>query len=272
LSGVAILFLHSLKRIRTLLLAMGLLLAAFQILLIAVARSIFRSGGFRQLSALLPPFARQMMGPSFVSVMSFSGIVCVGYFHVAVMSALIGLAIAVSTQPASEIETGFADLILSRPVPRRAVITRTILLLLVCTAVTLGLMLSGTYGGLAALAPEGADVPEAKLLRSLVTGLGLLMLCWGGIALALASMARRRSTAGGIAGLLALATFLLDYAGRMWEPADRFARLSPFRYFNPFALVMGDPLPARSVYVLAGIAVAGFALAYVAYSRRDISH
>ena len=115
MSGVVILFLHSLKRIRTLLLAMGLLLAAFQILLIAVARSIFRSGGFQQLSALLPAFARQMMGPSFVAVMSFSGIVCVGYFHVAVMTALIGLAIAVSTQPASEIETGFADLILSRP-------------------------------------------------------------------------------------------------------------------------------------------------------------
>jgi hypothetical protein len=35
---------------------------------------------------------------------------------------------------------------------------------------------------------------------------------------------------------------------------------------------MGNPLPAKNLEVLAAIAVGGFILAYVFFSRRDISH
>jgi ABC-type transport system involved in multi-copper enzyme maturation permease subunit len=35
---------------------------------------------------------------------------------------------------------------------------------------------------------------------------------------------------------------------------------------------MGSALSAKNLYVLGGIAVAAFALAYLLYSRRDISH
>ena len=47
--------------------------------------------------------------------MSFSGIVCLGYFQLAVMGALIAIAVTLATTPASEVETGFMDLILARP-------------------------------------------------------------------------------------------------------------------------------------------------------------
>ena len=76
----------------------------------------------------------------------------------------------------------------------------------------------------------------------------------------------------GIAGLLALTAYLTDYIARAWKPAESVAWLSPFRYYTPFELVMGSALPAKSLCVLGGIAVAGFALAYLLYSRRDISH
>ena len=81
--SAALLFAHSLKRVRTLALTAGLLLAAFQLVLIFVAGSIQSSGGFDQLSALLPPFARELLGPSVAAFMSFSGIVCLGYFQLA---------------------------------------------------------------------------------------------------------------------------------------------------------------------------------------------
>jgi len=174
--------------------------------------------------------------------------------------------------PTSEIETGFIDSILARPLARHWIITRTIIVTLLATAGILALMQAGTWMGLYTLAPPRAEWPTRHLMLLLVLNLGLLMLCWSGVALAIGSAARRRGVAGAIAGFLALAMFLLDYVGRMWHPAERVAWLSPFRYYTPFELVMGDPLPGKNIVVLAAIAVAGYVIAYVLFSRRDISH
>jgi ABC-2 type transport system permease protein len=262
----------SLKRIRTLLAVMGLLLFAFQVILILVARSIQNAGRFEQLAALIPPFAREMLGPSLASLMSFSGIVCVGYFHLAVMASLVALSIALATLPVSEIETGFVDLILSRPLARHWIITRTIAVTMFAISAMLIFMMAGTWAGLAALAPENAMWPSKRLIGSLALNLGLLLLSWSGIAMAVGAAARRRSVAGASVGLLALAMFLLDYVGRLWQPAGQIAWLSPFRYFNAFELIMGNPLPPKNVVVLLAIAITGFGAAYALFSRRDISH
>ena len=272
MSAAWLLLLYSLKRFRTTLLTMGLLLSGFQMILIAVARSIQSTGGFEQLTALLPPFARELLGPSLTSFMSFAGIVCLGYFHLSVMGSLVGLAITIATIPTSEIETGFMDLILARPVARHWIVTRTILALIVSTALLLAMMMTGTWAGLETLAPKSVTWPSVKLVSSLATNLSLLMLAWGGVALAIASASRRRGVAGAIAGLLALAAFLMDYVGRLWQRAESVAWLSPFRYYNPFELVMGNPLPSKNLLVLGGIAAAGCVTAYVLFGRRDISH
>ena len=206
MNGAVTLLRHSLKRVRTLVLVMGTLLSVFQVVLILVAGSIQRSSGFDQLGSLIPDFMRNLMGPSFIGLMSFSGIVCVGYFHT----------------------------------------------------------------GLHFLAPSGAEWPTGELIRSLALNLGVLMVCWGGIALAAASRARRRSVAGSVVGLLALATFLLDYVARAWQPAESIAWLSPFRYYAPLDLVMGKQIPAHNLWVLAGVAACGFGISYFLFSRRDI--
>jgi ABC-2 type transport system permease protein len=263
---------YSLKRMRTLLLAMGLVLGAFQILLVAVARSVERSGGFTQLAALIPPFARELLGPSIAMFLSFGGIVCLGYFHIAVMSALIGLSVAVATGPASEVEIGFMDLILSRPLARHWIVTRSIAAAIVAINIVLACMVLGTWIGLKTLAPAGVTLPSFRMIGSLAFNLDLLLLAWAAVALAFAAGVRRRAVAGGSVGVLALAAFLLDYLGRLWKPAEAVAKLSPFRYFSPFELIMGGALPSKSVAVLVSIAVAGFAGAYVLFQRRDISH
>ena len=272
MSAAILLLRYSLKRFRTTVLTMGLLLSGFQMILIAVARSIQTSGGFEQLTALLPPFARELLGPSLTSFMSFAGIVCLGYFHLSVMGSLVGLAITIATIPTSEIETGFIDLILARPLARHWIITRTIAALLLSTLVILAMMMGGTWAGLQALAPKGVTWPSWKLVFSLATNLSLLMLAWGGVGLAIGSASRRRGVAGAIGGLLALAAFLLDYVGRLWQPAESVAWVSPFRYYSPFELVMGNPLPAKHLLVLGCIAAAGFGTAYAVFARRDISH
>ena len=84
--------------------------------------------------------------------------------------------------------------------------------------------------------------------------------------------AYRRSVASATTGLLALAAFILDYTGRLWPPADQLAWLSPFRYFVPFDLVMGSPLPVENILVLLAVALTGFTIAYLLFTQRDISH
>ncbi len=261
---------HSLKRVRSLVFMMGFLLAGFQILLTLVARSLHQSNAFAEITNFIPDFMRQLMGPSFIALMSFGGIVCVGYFHIAVMGALVGLIVAVATEPASEIETGFIDLVLARPLARHWVISRSIAVIVSCTVFTLLMMMLGTWGGLHWLAPAEAKWPSPQLIRSLALNLGFLMLCWGGVTLAISAVSRRRSVAGSIAGLLAFALYLLDYVARVWEPAKPVRWLSPWMYYNPLDTVLGAEVPAHNLWVLLGIAVAGFALAYLLFSRRDL--
>jgi ABC-2 type transport system permease protein len=271
MTGPILLLALSLKRARTLLTATGLLLAAFQVLLVLIARSIERAGEFDQLASLLPPFARALLGPSVASVMSFSGIVCLGYFDLGIVIALLALTIALATVPASEVETGFADLILARPLQRHWLITRTIALLVLAILMMLTLMMAGTWAGLAMLAPENVRGPSPRMVGSLALNLGLLMLCWGGVAMAFGA-ACRRTVASAVTGLLALAALLLDLTGRLWPPAESLAWLSPFRYFIPFDLVMGTELPVENMLVLWAIGMTGFSLAYLLFSQRDISH
>jgi ABC-2 type transport system permease protein len=173
--------------------------------------------------------------------------------------------------PAAEVENGFVDLILARPLRRHWIITRTIALVLLAIMLILSVMVAGTWTGLLLLAPADATWPTPVMLGSLALNLGMLMLCWGGVALALGA-ACRRSVASATTGLLALTSLLLDLTGRLWPPAERFAWLSPFRYFIPFDLVMGTALPMENVIVLWAIAMTGFVLAYHFFLQRDISH
>src|SRR5258706_13798762 len=83
--------------------------------------------------------------------------------------------------PASEIETGFIDLILSRPLARHWIITRTIIVTTLAIILVLSLMTTGTWAGLATLAPKIAGKPSPKVILSLVTNLGFLMRCWSGV-------------------------------------------------------------------------------------------
>ncbi|MBZ5635038.1 MAG: hypothetical protein LAO55_18100 [Acidobacteriia bacterium] len=268
----ALLFAYSLRRARALILTTGLLLGALQLVLIFVAGALQSSGSFDQLSAIIPPFARELLGPSVTIVMSFGGIVCMGYFELAVMGALIAVAVTLATTPTSEVETGFMDLILARPLARHWVITRTVALTTFVTAAMVALMVGGTWAGLRMFAPAGVAWPAATLINSLAVNLGMLTLCWGGVAMAIGAASTRRSVAGGAAGLLALGTFLLDYVARLWQPAEKVAWISPFRYYNPFDLITGIALPYRNLVVLGAIALAGFVAAYVLFARRDISN
>ena len=270
MSGGFLLFRLSLKRVRTLLCATGLLFAAVQIVRVRIAAKVYDAGQFDQITALLQPHVGDLFGSSLASLMTFNGIVCGVYLDTGYLIALLALAIALATLPASEIETGFADLILARPLPRHWLITRTIALVLFSILLMLLMIMAGTWAGLALFAPPDAPWPSARQTGSLALSLGMFVVCWSGVAMALGA-AYRRGVASATTSLLAFAALLLDWAHRLWPALGRIAWLSPFFYFNPYELVAGSPLCLENILVLWAMAMTGFTVAYFLISQRDIS-
>lgn len=265
-----ILLRHSVVRSRTLVGGLGLLLFVFQVLFVLLARTLQASNTFGQIAELAPPFVRELLGSSFVTMLSFSGIVAFGYFHPAILAALVGVAIAVSSEPAGESERRFTDLVLARPASRAHVMTRSALLLAAVTVCLVGLMVAGTWLALWSLG--GTDAPRVRpgLIGSLALNLAALVFCWGGITLALAARGRRRGAVGAAAAGLALTAFVVDYMARVWTPLRRAAWLSPFHYYDPMALLLGADLPGAHLWTLGGAGLAGVAVAYWVYARRDL--
>jgi ABC-2 type transport system permease protein len=261
---------HSLGRLRAVVIGMSLVLAGFQFLLTQVAVFLQRSQAFGMLSSLVPEFVRSVAGPSTLVFMSFTGVVSLGYFHPIVLAAVVGLTIAIAAEPAAEVESRFVDLALARPIARAQLITRTLIVLIVCGASVLGIMAAGTWTGLACCTPPTAPRPSVAIIRSLALNLALIAWCWGGIALAIGVCVRRRAVASGLSGVAALAAYLLDYLGRVWDPARNVSRVSPFHYFEPMSLISGGGLNARNIVTLLAIGVAGAIASYIIFDRRDL--
>jgi len=266
--GVAVLAAHSLRRLRPMLIAMALVLAAFQFLLTQVAVYLMQSQAFGLLNTLLPQYVRSMAGPT--TLLSFGGVVSLGYFHPIVIVALVGLAVAIATEPAAEVETRFVDLTLARPLARTALVTRTLIVLVTAVTLVLGTMVAGSWIGLTCCTPQTAPRPAVGLIISLALNLATIAWCWGGIALAAGAAARRRATVSGLIGVAALAAYLLDYLGRVWTPAEPVSRFSPFHYFDPMGLAAGAGLSGWNVSVLLALGTAGTALSYLLFARRDL--
>ncbi len=268
--AVPVLVAHSFRRIGTMLVGLTALLAGFEFLLTQVASYLMRHSYFGQLSTMMPDFVRSMMGPTSLAFMSFSGIVSFGYFHPMVIAATVWLSIAIATEPAGEVETRFVDLTLAHELTRLDVILRTLSVFTGAAVFILSLMMIGTWAGLTCCTPPEAPKPAARLILSLAFSLGSLMACWAGVALAAASVARRRAVAAGSVGVAALGAFLLDYVGRAWEPARAISALSPFHFFDPAQLIMGAPLDAAKVGVLLAIGATGAVIGALAFMHRDI--
>lgn len=261
---------HSLRRARVLIAIVALILAGFQWLMTLAAKALQSMGAFGSILAMLPPAIRVLAGPSLVPLMSFAGMVSVGYFHLIVLAALVALAVGVGTETAGEIEQHLVDVLLSRPFSRAWLVTRTITVLAASILSVLLAMALGTWTGLLLFAPEGVQWPKAGLIASLVINLGAMMLAWGSVALAVSVASRRRVVAGSITAVAALVTFLIDYLARLWEPMQRVSWLSPFHYMNQLELLTGAALPWRDVSVLIAIAITSTGIAFAVILRRDL--
>jgi ABC-2 type transport system permease protein len=261
------LVLRSFGRVKILSVSLALVLAALQLSIIAAAASFVDGGSFEQLVQVVPSFVVQAMGPALTS---FRGMVLFAYFDPLIVMLLVQFAIYLGTEPAGEVESNLIDLVLARPVPRHAIVSRTFLVMVLGTALMSGAMQVTTWAGLWWMAPADAEWPSARTVLSLSVHMTLVAWCFGCAALAASGWARRRGAVVGAIGVVAIAAYLAELLESIWAPARDIARFSPFHYYAAPGIVSGTAQGFRNLTVLGAIALTALALAYWKHQRRDL--
>ena len=180
---------RSLARVRGALLGVAGLLSALQVAIVLQAAS-HDQPTFETLGRLTPEFIQRWLGDNIVAFASFGGLVAFGYFHPVVLLLVAMVAAFVASEPAADVEGGQVDLLLSRPVARHWLVTRSAVLSLVSPLMLAALMIASTSVAVAAFSPPSARGPSAVTLVTLAAHLVGVAWCWRTVA-----RARRGRTA-----------------------------------------------------------------------------
>ena len=189
-----------------------------QVLVVLVASSQEQSQSFDLIQRLTPGFVQRQFGATLPAFLSFGGLVSFGYFHPVVVLMLALAAAFIATELAADVEGGQADLLLSRPLARHWLVTRSLVLALAAPVAVVTLMTLSSRLALAAFAPDGARWPDAMTVGAMAGHLVAVAWCFGAAGLAAASIARRRLSAMGPVAILAVSAYLLEVLAGAWAP------------------------------------------------------
>ena len=166
---------------------------------------------------------------------------------------------------AGEEEARTLDLLLSTSFRRRDLV-RNKAAAIAATASALGAV---SFAAIAAFGPIfDLDVGIEGLAAACVM-LVLLALAFGGMSFAVGALTGSRAMANALAGAVAVVAFIVNALGPSVGWLQPLRPASPMRwYMEPDPLQAG--LSGVSVLVLALLAVAGFAIAWIGFERRDL--
>lgn len=264
------LLIRSLAQARYLLIGSYVLLCGFQIVVIGQAQEIQRTRAFGPMADLLPAFLQRGLGSRVMLLATFKGLVAFGYFHPVVCLVVTFVAMYVATEPAHEIESGLVDLELARAVPRRHLITRSLLLAQLTIAGSVAVMGLGTWLGSRMFGASATDMPSLPMRVGLLVNLAATASCFSAFAVLVGALSRRWSTAFTTAALTVVVLYLLDFLAIGWRPVREISWISPFHYYPALSILAGDAPLLRDVGVLLVTAAVCAAGAYSAFRRRDL--
>jgi ABC-2 type transport system permease protein len=247
--------------------AAAAVLAGFQLAITAAAASLEQSGDFSRLVEAVPAFVREWIGPALAS---FAGMSVLSFFEPLVILLVVLFAVYVASEPAADVESGLVDLILARPLPRRTLITRSLVLM---TATTAGLVLvltATSWISLMLLSPPDAVWPQPRIVLLLTANLFAIGWSLGGVSLGAAGSLPRRASVLGLMTVSIIALFLLKILVESSATFESLWWATPFYFFRGTAILTGDAELARDFTVLFVLGAAGVALAYWRYERRDL--
>jgi ABC-type transport system involved in multi-copper enzyme maturation permease subunit len=268
--SIPILAWRSIVQARHVLLGSVCLLSGFQVVVVGQASAIEEAHSFSRVAELVPAFLQRGLGSRSLLLASFKGTVALGYFHpvVAVLTAVV--AVYFATEPAHEVDTGLVDLTLARAVPRHALITRALMLVLVTAFIAVTLMAAGTWLGLRLFASPSFPAPSFATRVLLLGHLAAVAVCFGAVGLFIASGARRWSTAFTTAVLIVIVLYCVDFLAIGWPLMRSLSWVSPFHYYPALDIIAGDPVSVTNPAILVGTTAVFAAGAYWRFIRRDL--
>lgn len=221
----------------------------------------------RRMFELLPRGVSAMLGEEWTGTFTVRGVLGFGYVHPFALLMAASWAVRVGAGAlAGEIGQGTMDLLAARPVRRGSFVATGLVTLLVGLAVIVSAGWAGMATGLESR-PQ-AEAWAADFLP-VAFGLWLLFAAFGCVALAISALARAGGTAIAWGGAVVASSFALDYLAKAWAPIRGMRPLSLFARFRPHS-ILAEGLGGADILTLAGVAVAGAAVAFVVFSRRDL--
>ena len=264
------LLLRSLMRARFVLIGGGLLICALQIVIIGHAAEVQRTNAFASVANLMPAFLQRGLGNKAMLLATFKGTVAFGYFHPVVCLLITAMAMFITTEVAHEVESGLVDLELARTVPRRRLLSRSLVLSLSAVLAVLMVMALGTLVGIRIFDAGAMDLPSPRMRMELLVNLFALATCFSALGLLVASASRRWATAFTAVALTSVVSYIIDFLALGWTPAKTIAWLSPFHYYPALSILAGDADTARNLSILLVVSAAMIAAAYWQFQRRDL--
>jgi len=249
---------------RTLLL--GLALGAF-LFLVGLSYSSVDENQIRSLVESLPPALQAFLKGS--DIASPSGYLGSTFIHPITLSIMAAAGIAGGAASARDVETGVAELMLSRPLRRTSWLGAELIAMLVQVTIV---AVMGLIGALIAVTTVDALAPvsvSALLLTAIP--LWLLFAGIGAVTTLAASFSRTGAKAIGWGTAFALVAYALDYLAQVWGVAEPLGPLSVMHWYRPATILGQGTVPGSTWAVLVGVAVVASGLALVVTSRREVA-
>jgi ABC-2 type transport system permease protein len=290
-----------LRDVRLALLAVALLLAAFECLWIKIAERL--SGHLLPLLQwlaagrnILPrqveeeifrgpgQLIRTFIGGEQVSIFRPADLLSIGYVHPLVQTILWIWAVGrASGAVAGEVDRGTMDLLLAQPVSRARLILAHLGVDLVVIPVLCLSMWAGVWLGAWAVGVLDVGAPrDVMALRvnplsgaAALPTVAALVFAVSGYTMWLSAGGRYRSRVVAAAVLLTLVQLLINVVGQLWPAVEPLRPFTVFYYYQPQAILLRDDWPADPAVwlrlaVLLGVGAAGYLMALWVFCRRDL--
>jgi len=288
-----------LRDVRVALIIVALLLAAFQCLWVKIVERL--SGHllpmleWLALGRSLAPadvekfifegpgrILQTLMGGGEISLFRPTDMLSIGYVHPLVQTILCIWAIGRAAGAiAGEIDRGTMELLLAQPLARN----RVVLAHFVVDLLTIPILCLSLWGGnwlgawLVGILELGAGADSSKLavdpriFAPAMASVAALLFAVSGYTMWLSARGRFRGRVLSLAVLVTLLQFLVNAVGQLWDTIEFLRPWTVFYYYQPQHAILSRGSPGEdlaNVAVLLAVGGVGYALALVAFCRRDL--